>query len=151
MYVQRVSFDKENVLMIYFRLQILEVKLVKVLLDFLSVVMRIFISKKKEEKSSLLLERYISQCSVGSEGSLKGIDNLGLDISFSFDVLFSLEVMSRQAFDNCDRLLFMEFTFCQVFTEFYGYQQKFFELVKVIKMQIFSFNFINVLFYFQVA
>lgn len=151
MHVQRASPNKENISMTSLRPQTLEVKSIKAPSDSLPVVMRTPTPIKKEEKSPLLLERHISQCSVGSEGSLKGTDNLGLDISSSSDALSSLEVMSRQASDNCDRLPSLEFTSCQAFTESYGYQQKPPEQVKAIKMQTFNSNFINVLPYPQVA
>nr|XP_022307765.1 uncharacterized protein LOC111113768 isoform X2 [Crassostrea virginica] len=129
----------------------LELKPIRAVSDSLPVVMRTPVPKKKEEKSPLLLERHISQCSAGSEGSLKGADNLGLDISNSCDRLSSLEIVSRQVPENSDHLPSLEFKTCQAFTESYGYHQKPPEKLKAIKMQTFDSNVIKVLPYPQVA
>ncbi|XP_062600954.1 uncharacterized protein LOC134262580, partial [Saccostrea cucullata] len=111
-----------------------ELQSVKGRTDSIPVVMRTPTPKQKEEKSPLLLERHISQCSEGSQSSLKGADNLGMDISTSSDGLPSLD-----------------FTSCQTFTQSYGYHQKPPERVKPVKMQTFSHNVINVLPYPQLT
>ncbi|XP_061179886.1 uncharacterized protein LOC133188462 [Saccostrea echinata] len=115
-------------------IKMMELQTKKSQTDSIPVVMRTPTPKQKEEKSPLLLERHISQCSEGSQSSLKGADNLGMDISSSSDGISSLD-----------------FTSCKTFTQSYGYHQKPPERVKPVKMQTFSHNVINVLPYPQLT
>jgi hypothetical protein len=111
-----------------------ELKPIKLQAESIPVVMRTPTPRKKEEKSPLLLERHLSQCSDGSQTSLKGTDNLGMDVTSSSDDVTSSDVAS-----------FREFS------ESYGYHQKPPEKVKSVKLQTFNHNVINVLPYRQLA
>lgn len=111
-----------------------ELKPIKFQAESIPVVMRTPTPPKKEEKSPLLLERHLSQCSDGSQTSLKGTDNLGMDMTGSSD-----DVALRDV------------TACREFSESYGYHQKPVERVKSVKMQTFNHNVINVLPYRQLA